>query len=104
MKFFVPSACDENNAEMIYSAIAEFNSAPALVMRIFKLKWRHGEEEMSGEVGKAAPPYYGTRDEPILAILDCGNLFKVCTPSRGGVTGEAILVGKNLNSRVSYFE
>ena len=45
------------------------------------------------EVGKSLPSYYRTGDEPVLAIFGGGNLYKICTPSRGGAKGDPVLAG-----------
>ena len=104
MKFFVPVATDDANAETLYSVMVEFNNAPTQERRVFALTWTHQGEDMSCQVGDPAPRYYGTQEEPVLAILNCGALFKVCTPGRGGVRGEAIFVGRHIVKTVEYFE
>lgn len=58
---------------------------------------------MHCEVGKPLPAYYRTGQEPVLAIFDCGNLYKICTPNRGGLKGEPVLAGKNDYSSAVYF-
>jgi len=103
MRFFVPAAEDDTQAERVYGAIAEFVTAPVNTNRIWKLRWRHNGMDMQCEVGQPLPAYYQTGGEPILAIFDCGNLYKICTPSRGGVRGEPVLAGKNPHSSVTYF-
>lgn len=104
MKFFIPAAKDAKEAEEVYEAVAKFNNAPVSVRRICALAWKHNGMLMSCEVGGEAPSYYGTHDEPVVAILDCGNLYKVCTTNRGVIRGEAILVGKGNESVSTYFE
>ena len=104
MKFFIPAAKNAQQAEEVYAAIAKFNNAPISDRRICALAWRHNGMSMSCEVGGEAPTYYRTSGEPVVAILDCGNLYKVCTTNRGVVRGEAIFVGKNSDSFCTYFE
>ena len=94
MKFFVPAAKDDTEAEQVYEAIEKFNSAPRQIQRIAALAWQHNGQKYSCEVGAEAPTYYGTGSEPVVAILDCNQVFKVCTTNRGVARGEAILVGK----------
>lgn len=103
MEFFVPLAEDAEQAEKVYRSIAAFVSAPIREHRIWKLEWRHKGEVMRCEVGGNLPDYYGTGGEPVLAIFDCGNLFKICTPSRGGRRGDPVLVAKNFESIPTLF-
>jgi hypothetical protein len=100
---FIPAAEGSEQAERVYRAIAVFNGAPVSDERIWRLSWRHNGQAMSCTVGEPLPPYYRTGSEPVLAILDCGNLYKVCTPNRGGLRGEAVLAGKSHDSHVTYF-
>jgi hypothetical protein len=104
MKFFVPAAENPEQAQRVYEAVAKFNNAPLSGRRICALAWQHNGSLMSCEVGSEAPSYYGTGGEPVVAILDCGNLYKVCTANRGVLRGEAILVGKGDESFPTYFE
>jgi hypothetical protein len=104
MKFFIPAAKDAEQAEQVYESVAKFNNAPLSGRRICALAWRHNGNLMSCEVGGEAPSYYGTNEEPVVAILDCERLYKVCTTNRGVIRGEAILVGKNEESFPTYFE
>jgi len=103
MKFFIPAARDNAEAESVYDAIVKFNNAPQQVNRISELAWEHNGMQMSCAVGDEAPIYYGTGKESVVAILDCGQLFKVCTTNRGVVRGEAVLVGKSC-ARPTYFD
>lgn len=104
MKFFIPEAKDAQQAEEVYAAVAKFNNASIPDRRICALAWQHNGLSMSCKVGGEAPTYYGTVGEPVVAILDCGNLYKVCTTNRGVVRGEAIVAGKNSGSFPTYFE
>ncbi len=103
MKFFVPAAEDDAQAERVYKSIAEFVKAPINDERIWKLEWIHNSMSMQCEVGKPMPSYYETGDDPVLAIFDCGNFYIICTTNRGGVRGEPILAGKDYNSIPTYF-
>jgi hypothetical protein len=103
VQFFIPAAEGAEQAERVYRAIAEFNGAPVSDERIAALSWRHNGEAMSCSVGEPLPSYYRTGSEPVLAILDCGNLYKVCTQNRGGLRGEAVLAGKSYDSHATYF-
>jgi len=94
MKFFIPAAKDAKEAEEVYEAVAKFNNAPVSVRRICALAWKHNGMLMSCEVGGEAPSCYGTHDEPVVAILDCGNLYKVCTTNRGLSVVKPFLLAK----------
>ena len=107
MKFFIPVAKDDAEAESVYSSIAEFMHVPVPEehdQRIWKLSWKHNGMDMECEVGKPLPSYYRTGEEPVLAILDAGNVYKVCTPNRGAVRGEAVLAGMDFDSHPIFFE
>lgn len=104
MKFFVPEAESPEQAERLYRSIAEFNHAQVGDNRISSIVWRHAGEQMSCKVGGPLPSYYQTGTEPVLAILDCGNLYKVCTRSRGGLRGEAVFVGNSPEIQLSFFD
>jgi hypothetical protein len=103
MQFFVPAAEGPEQAERVYRAIVEFNGATVGDQRICSLSWQHKGQAMSCSVGEPLPSYYRTGSEPVLAILDCGNLYKICTPNRGGLRGEAVLAGKDYDSHATYF-
>ncbi|MBW8000391.1 MAG: hypothetical protein FVQ80_00005 [Planctomycetes bacterium] len=104
MKFFVPMAESEKEAGEAYQGFAKFVNAPISDKKIWKLRWRHDKENMECEVGKSIPANCQTGNEPVLAIFDCGNLYKICTPNRGGIRGEPILAGKNHDSFATYFD
>lgn len=104
MKFFVPFAKDDAEADRVYGAIAAFVSAPIDDQRVARLEWTHKGQRMSGEIGKPLPPYYGTGDEPVLALFDCGNVYKICTANRGGLRGDPVLASRESVSQVVYFE
>ena len=59
--------------------------------------------DMSCEVGKPLPAYYRTRSEPVMAIFDCGDPYKIATPSRGGVRSEPVLAAKGGDTSVECF-
>lgn len=98
MKSFIPAAKDDAQAEEVYAAICKFNNAPLDGPRIAALHWTHNGKPMSAAVGKELPAYYQTGGEPVVAILDCGQLYKVCTENRGVIRGEAVLCGKEIGT------
>jgi hypothetical protein len=94
MKFFMPAAEDEEQAERVYNSVVKFNREQlrweVSARRIFSIRWVHEGTEYYAEVGKPAPRL----GEPVLAILE-SNAYLICTPSRGVVRGEPMLVGTN---------
>ncbi len=104
MQFFVPFAENLEQAELAYLVFVKFNDALLHSRRIFKLSWRNGAKSMDCEIGGDLPSHYGISDEVVLAILDCGLLYKICTKNRGGVRGEAVFISKDSFSMPSYFD
>lgn len=104
MKFFVPYTKDKTEAETVYAAFAEFNNVPITKRRIWKLKWEHNGIINRAEVGQSIIGDSRFGGEPVLAILELSTLYMICTPNRGGIKGEPILAGKNVDSIVTYFE
>ena len=101
--FFVPAAKDNAEAEQVYEAFRAFVNAPEGGPRIYSLNWQHNGQHQFCEVGQPMPNYFQTGGEPVLAIFDCGNHYKICTPNRGGVRGEPILAGKDHMSNATTF-
>ena len=92
MNFWIPAAENDEQAEQVYNAICKHVSGIVLPIesRIRKLFWEHNGKNMECEVGQPLDSYYGTGNEPVVAIIDCTNLYKVCTPSRGVIRGDGI--------------
>ena len=93
VKFFIPNAKDETQAEEIYQGIKKFAadqvSAPT-DRRIFRIEYQHDGKPSYAEVGKNDP----VTKELVMAILE-GVPFMVCTPNRGVLRGIPVLVGKD---------
>ena len=95
MKFFIPAAMDDANAEQIYSAIRQFLDqelgAAFSHDRIFRLGYVDERKEYRAQVGKLHP----LNSEPVVAILfePLRSLYHVCTTNRGVTRGMSILVG-----------
>lgn len=47
-------------------------------VKIGALAWPHNSRDLAGAVGDPMPRYYEVGNEPILAIFDCGDHFKIC--------------------------
>lgn len=104
VKFFVPAANDREHSQEVYEKIRQFVAAPHQERRISSLSWRHNGMQMQCYVGGHLPGHYRTGDEPVCAIFDCDNLYKICTTNRGVLRGEPVYAGKDEHSQVSYFE
>ena len=104
MKFFVPAAKDDEQANRVYEAISKFVNGNVSKKRVWKLKWEHKNMDMEAEIGEPLPSYYQTGQEPVLAIVDCGSFYSVCTPNRGGVRGEPVRAGKGYGTHATFFD
>lgn len=104
MKFFVPKAEDADEAERVYDAVAKYVHGSVTEERIWKLKWRHNGMDMAAEVGKTLPSYYQTGQEIVVAIIDSGVCYSVCTANRGAIRGEPVRASKHHDTYVTYFD
>jgi hypothetical protein len=97
MKFFIPAASDEANAEVVYDAIRKFNAeqmgATLSNRRIYSLSGVHGGKPYIATVGKPYEPL----GEVVVAILldDTRNCYLICTGNRGVIRGGPYLTGAN---------
>ncbi|MCK1450093.1 hypothetical protein IVB36_04015 [Bradyrhizobium sp. 35] len=105
MKFFLPFAADEKQAEETYEAIKKFVAPQGDVSdtRYYAIYYRHNGQELRARVGDPDP----LTGEPVIAILrssrDRGP-FYVCTPNRGVVRGDPILADGGPHTRAIHFE
>ena len=111
--FFIPRADSDEQAEHIYDAIRKFAHDTlgwyAGDARIYRIRFedqphkagrrRVPRREVVAEVGKDCPL---TR-QLVVAILD-SNTYLICTPSRGFLRGEPILVGKDTVREATLFD
>lgn len=95
-EFFVPLAENRKHGEKVYSGIRKHVSevmggAVLSDKRIFRLQHTHTGNRYFAEVGETHALYR----ELVIAILydESRDLYYVCTPNRGVVRGEPILVG-----------
>lgn len=102
MKFFVPAAGTDEQAERVYSAITESVGAPAGARRIRKIEYTHNGIPMVAEVGQQPPAYY-RENGPVVAIID-DDPIKMCLPDRGVVRGDPVFIGASTSNRVEYFD
>jgi hypothetical protein len=54
--------------------------------------------------GGALPAYYETGSEPVLEIIDCGDLYAIRTESHGGQVGSAVRAGKDRWSKAEMYQ
>ncbi|WP_299015344.1 hypothetical protein [uncultured Photobacterium sp.] len=103
MDFFVPAASSNQQAESVFSSIAKHISAPDQSQRVYKLEWQHEGQTCYCEIGKPLPTVFRT-DEIVLAIFDCGDVYKICTPNRGAIKFAPIHTIKSAVTNVEYFD
>jgi len=103
MNFFSPGTKNSAHAESVYQSLAKSHGAIETDRRTFALSWSHNGMKMTCKVGEPLPSYYQAGNEPVLFILDCGNLYKIFTPCRGFLGGEAVLAGKGYDTHAEYF-
>lgn len=102
--FFIPLAENAEQAERVYEATRRNVGAPAGGPRIRALSWHHDGHANHCEVGGPLPAYYGTGEEPVIAIFDVGNLYLICTPTRGVATGGPVMAGKDFRTTAWTFD
>lgn len=103
MKFFLPHATGDEQAESVYRLICEHAASTTgwkmSDRRVFRLRFVHDGKSYEAEVGKVT----SFNGEEVIAILDSVT-YLVCTPNRGVAHDGAILVGKNYARDVVFFD
>jgi hypothetical protein len=95
MKFFLPAAKDEAEAETLYEGIRKFNAeqmgATLSPRRIYSVDGRHDGKDFTATVGRP----FERLGEPVIAILldTTRNCYFICTPNRGVLRGMPYLSG-----------
>lgn len=93
-RFFVPAATDDAQAEGVREAVIKFAKQTTgwdcSSRRIFRIKYRHEGKDYFAQVGEKCPRV----GEIVVMILDSVT-YLVCTPHRGVLGGEPVLVGKD---------
>ena len=94
MKFFVPFSKNKQQAFEVYDGIVKFNKEQLgreiINRKIYSIYYKHDNKYFTAKVGDQEP----RTGEIVVAILESDILFYICTPNRGVVRGEPILVGK----------
>jgi len=103
MRFFIPNATSPQEAEHTWEAVRKFEHEqtgwPVAERRIYRLRYRHDGQDLIAEVGQPD----ARTGETVIAILS-SRTYLVCTPTRGVVRGEPILVGHNEVCEVEDFD
>jgi hypothetical protein len=120
MKFFIPAARNEAEAEHVWAAVRHFlaaNGYPTTARRIRRIAFCHHIEHFDLEIGGHHP---GMEDDPpltaepehplfrclVMVILEASNrpCFYLCMPYRGVIRGDPWLVGRGAVIHVEEFE
>lgn len=100
MRFTVPRATTPEQAIQIYESARGFVEGQTgwatTQRRIAAIRYRHNGNEYLAQVGDS-----DYSDGLVVSIFEAPNAFLVCTPTRGVIRGEPIIVGI---SDVSYID
>jgi hypothetical protein len=103
MKFYIPYTKNSKEAEDIFESVKKFAVQQmgwtVSDRRIKSIQYNHDGKDFIAEIGKKED----RTGEEVLVILE-STTYLVCTPNRGVLRGEPILVGKNEIYRVEDFE
>lgn len=107
MKFFIPFAETESQAEKILEATAQFigNPTPEKHQMIYSVSYEHNSVPMTATVGKDIDTFYKEHPATVIAIFPPvheGAPIKICLANRGVARGEPIYV--NGSNRFTTFE
>lgn len=105
MKFFVPAAKDDVEAERVYEATKTFAATQTGFSvgprRIFSISYHHEGTDFYAEVGQ----HHERIGEVVVAILDTNSgVYLVCSANRSVLRGEPMLVGKHGVKSATDFE
>jgi hypothetical protein len=103
MKFFIPFAEDEQQAERVYDLILKSIGATSPRRRVRRIDYVHNGIAMIAEVGQPIHSYY-RESGPVIAIVPSNQCHCVCLPTRGVAGGSPIYVGDSTIQRTEYFE
>lgn len=95
MKFFLPGAKDDAEAEAVYDSIRKAAKSgigwDSTHSRIYSISYVVDGREYMSTVGEEDPRVH----ELVIAILE-STTYLVCTPTRGVLRGDPILVGSDV--------
>ena len=95
MKFFIPKATDDEMRDHVWDACRK--AAMATVgfkltdKKIQSITTSHNGKVYKETVGAITP----ANGELVIAILECEQVYLVCTPSRGVIRDMPMMVGKH---------
>jgi hypothetical protein len=98
--FFVPATSTDELRDQTYVSICKFVETSVDGPRIRALWYTHDGDEYFDEVGEITS---GPR-EPVIAILERGDHWVICTPTRGVVRGGPIMVGIDSVVEIHFFD
>ena len=105
MKFFIPYAKNDEDAEEVYSGIIKNNNAIQTDNRIFKLSFYDNNKRIFAEVGKPIVGNNKTGDQIVIAIVEKFGFYCICFPTMGVFGGVPVYVdSKPDNAVVEYFD
>ena len=104
MRFFLPFAESDEEAERVLNSIAAYTGASIPDPRVFSIDYHHNNTRMRAAVGEPAHSYYGEGAQLVIAILQSGGAYAVCLERRGVARGEPILVGLHAVLGITYFD
>lgn len=103
MQFFIPQASDPTEAIKIYEASRKFceqqTGWPTTNRSIYAIRYRHDGQEYLAQVGDL-----DNSDGLVICIFETSRAFLICTPNRGVLRGEPILVSRTDVSDTEDFE
>lgn len=104
MKFFIPCARSDGEAEHVFEAVRRFlaeQGLPTRARRIRRLEYRLPCGPQQIEIGEEVIPR-----EPALLILRAAEepVYYVCTPNSGVLRGEPWLVDDDEHTRAEDFD
>lgn len=103
--FFLPGSGDDKQAEEAYANIkqnvAQITGRRLSDARYHTVSYEQNTRWLKATVGEMEP----RSGEVVVAILatDDSDLFLVCTPTRGVVKGEPIIVGNHFHTTAAQF-
>jgi hypothetical protein len=105
MKFFIPHAENEAQAEEVYAGIKRIVLKETLnetikERRIYSIRFRHDGVNYVATVGDI----FERLGEPVIALLEGTALFHLCTPSRAVVKGGPYFIGREEVTSITEFD
>lgn len=104
MNFFIPATSDINSILDVYNGVKKFMQSqgfdPLPDKLVYSIDYTHNGKKENATIDK----FHVVNNQRVLIIFECKELFLVCTPSRGVLGGDPILVGRHNVENVVYFD